>query len=63
MVCIVLVVLVLVLVRVGTCVDVDVRMCTVCVRGKRMPRSPKATFLSGVDRHQGPAVQRPIPNF
>lgn len=51
------------LVRVGTCVDVDVRMCTVCVRGKRMPRSPKATFLSGVDRHQGPAVQRPIPNF
>lgn len=62
MVCIVLVVLEE-LVREGTRVDVDVRMCTVCVRGKRMPRSPKATFLSGGDRHQGPAVQRPIPNF
>lgn len=43
-------------------VDVGVRMCTVCVRGKRMPRSPVATFQSGGDRHQGPAEQRPIPD-
>lgn len=46
--------------RMGCGVDVDVRKCTVCVRGKRMPRSPVATSQSGGDRHQGPAEQRPI---